>query len=185
MTSKLKELKPHQTFALLKNASAIPKLQYELRASLAYLCREELRIFVRSLFDSLGRVAYVSLEGDMYNKPGSHWVLALLVVGELEISPCLLFFASTNYAGDYRNILSITNIADSNELVEAEESWRGLVLVLPCLMTRDVRRHSNFLLLREIKIWYSVRRIFMVCRVRLLATAQKESVASPNSFPVL
>ena len=50
MTSKLEVLNPHQTFVLLKNAFAIPKLQYVLRSSLAYLCREELRIFDRALF---------------------------------------------------------------------------------------------------------------------------------------
>ena len=49
MTSKLKVLNPHQAFVLLKNAFSIPKLQYVLRASPAYLCREELRIFDRAI----------------------------------------------------------------------------------------------------------------------------------------
>ena len=40
MTSKLEVLNPHQAFVLLKNAFAIPKLQYVLRASPAYLCGE-------------------------------------------------------------------------------------------------------------------------------------------------
>ena len=44
MTSKLEVLNPHQGFVLLKNAFAIPKLQYVLRASPAYLCGEELRL---------------------------------------------------------------------------------------------------------------------------------------------
>ena len=57
MTSKLLAQSPHQAFVLLKNAFAIPKLQCALRASPTYLCREELRIFDRALFDSLGRVA--------------------------------------------------------------------------------------------------------------------------------
>ena len=65
MTSNLKVLNPHQAFALLENAFAIPKLQYVLRASPAYLCGEELSVFDRALFDSLGRVANVSLEGDV------------------------------------------------------------------------------------------------------------------------
>ena len=50
ITSKLEALNPHQAFVLLKNAFAIPKLQYVLRASPAYLCREELQIFDRALF---------------------------------------------------------------------------------------------------------------------------------------
>ena len=40
----LEVLNPHQAFVLLKNAFAIPKLQYVLRASPTYFCREELRI---------------------------------------------------------------------------------------------------------------------------------------------
>ena len=86
MTSKLEVLNPHQAFVLLKNAFAIPKLQYVLRASPAYLCGEELSVFVRALFDSLGRVANVSLEGDVSKQAG---------------------------------------LADTNELAEAVESWRG------------------------------------------------------------
>ena len=65
MTSKLEVLNPHQAFDLLKNAFAIPKLQYVLRASPAYLCREKLRIFDKALFDSLGRVVNMSLRGDV------------------------------------------------------------------------------------------------------------------------
>ena len=38
MTSKLEVLNPHQAFVFFKNAFAIPKLQYVLRASPAYLC---------------------------------------------------------------------------------------------------------------------------------------------------
>ena len=60
MTSKLEVLNPHQSFVLLKNAFAIPKLQYVLRASPVYLCGEELSVFDRALFDSLGRVANMS-----------------------------------------------------------------------------------------------------------------------------
>ena len=72
MTSKLKVLNQHQAFVLLKNAFAIPKLQYVLRASPAYLGREELelRIFNRALFDSLGKVANVSLKGDVCKQAG-------------------------------------------------------------------------------------------------------------------
>ena len=70
MTSKLEVLNPHQAFVLLKNAFAMPRLQYVLRASPAYLCREELRFFDRALSSSLGRVANVSLEGDVCKQAG-------------------------------------------------------------------------------------------------------------------
>ena len=52
ITSKLEVLNPHQSIVLLKNAFAIPKLQYVLRASPAYLYREELRVVDRALFFS-------------------------------------------------------------------------------------------------------------------------------------
>ena len=48
----------------------IPKLLYVLRESPAYLCREELRIFDRALVGSLGRVANLSLEGDVCKHAG-------------------------------------------------------------------------------------------------------------------
>ena len=61
----LEVVNPHQVFVLLKNAFAVSKLQYVLRASPAYLCRKELRIFDGALFSSLGKGANVSLEGDV------------------------------------------------------------------------------------------------------------------------
>ena len=70
MTSKLEVLNPHQTLVLLKNAFAIPKLQYVLRSSPVYLCREDLRIFDSAPSDSLGRVANVPLEGDVCKQAG-------------------------------------------------------------------------------------------------------------------
>ena len=70
MASKQEVLNQHQAFVLLKNAFAMPKLQFVLRAQPAYLCREELRIFDRALFDSLGRMANVSLEGDVVKQAG-------------------------------------------------------------------------------------------------------------------
>ena len=43
-------------------------------------------------------------------------------------------------------ILSRINIADTNELAEAVESWMGSVVVLPCPMTLVVRGPGTFLL---------------------------------------
>ena len=70
MTSKLEGLNPHQAFVMLKNAFAIPKLEYVLRVSSAYLCGEELSVFDRAHFHSVGRVANVSLEGDVCKEAG-------------------------------------------------------------------------------------------------------------------
>ena len=126
MTSKLEVLNPHQTFVLLKNAFAIPKLQYVLRASPAYLCREELRVFDRALFDSLGRVANVSLEGDACKQVGfpvSFRGLGCRRSGDIALPS---FIAFINSVGELvETILSRINIADTNELAEEVESWRG------------------------------------------------------------
>ena len=49
-----------------------------------------------------------------------------MVVGEQEISPCLLSLPLMNSVGELvETIFSRINIADTNELTEAVESWRG------------------------------------------------------------
>ena len=112
-------LNPHQAFDLLKNAFAIPKLQYVLRASPAYLCREELRIFDRALFGSLGRVANVSLEGDRCEQAGFPVNFGGLGCRAEDIA-LPSFLASMNSVGELvKTILSRINIADTNGLAEA------------------------------------------------------------------
>ena len=123
MTSKLEVLNPHQAFVLLKNAFAIQKLQFVLRASHAYLCREELRIFDRALFGSLGRVANVSLEGDVCKQAGFPANFGGLGCRRAEDIALPSFLTSMNSVGELvETILSKINIADTNELAEAVES---------------------------------------------------------------
>ena len=116
MTSKLEVLNPHQAFVLLNNAFAIPKLQYVLRASPAYLCGEELSVFDRALFDSLGRVANVSLEGDVCKQAGlpvSFGGLGCRRAGDIALPS---FIASMNSVGELvETILSRINIARINK----------------------------------------------------------------------
>ena len=126
MTSKLEVLNPHQAFVLLKNAFAIPKLQCVLRALPACLCREELCIFDRALFSSLGRVANASLEGDMCKQAGFPVNFGGLGCRRAEDMALPSFLASMNSVGELvETILSRINIADTKELAEAVESWRG------------------------------------------------------------
>ena len=126
MTSKLEVLNPHQAFVLLKNVFAIPKLQYVLRASPAYLCREALQIFDRALFGSLGRVTNASLEGDVCKQAGFPVNFGGLGCRRAEDIALPSFLASMNSVGELvETILSRINIADTNELAEAVESWRG------------------------------------------------------------
>ena len=125
MTSKL-EVSNVKAFVLLKNAFAIPKLQYVLKASPAYLCREELRIFDRALFGSLGRVANVSLEGDVCKLAGFAVNFGGLGCRRLANIVLPSFVASMNSLGELvETIISRANIAGTNELAEAVESWRG------------------------------------------------------------
>ena len=59
------------------------------------------------------------------NRPGSQFVLAVLAVGISGYSLLPAFFASMNSLDKLvETILSRTNIADTNELAEAVESWR-------------------------------------------------------------
>ena len=140
-------------------------LQYQncnnlLRGSPDYMCREELRIFYRALFDSLGIVANVSLEGDAWKQAGfpvSFGGLGCRRAGDIALPS---FLASMNSVSELvETILSWTNISDSNEHAEAVDSWIGLVVVLPCPMTRGVRRPGTFLLQRVIVIVSGARKI--------------------------
>ena len=110
ITSKLELLNQHQSFVLLKNTIAIPKLQYVLRASPAYLCREECRIFDRALFGYLGRVANVSLEGDACNQAGFPVSFGVLDCRRERYNALPSFLASMNSVG---------------ELVETILQWRN------------------------------------------------------------
>ena len=123
MKSKLEVLNPHQAFVLLKNAFAIPKLQYVLRASSAYLCREEWHIFDRALFNSLGRVANVLLEGDVCKQAGFPVNFGGLGCRRF-FFPCLYELCG-RVGALVETILSRSNTADTNELAEGVESWRG------------------------------------------------------------
>ena len=80
-------------------------------------------IFDRALFDSLGRVANVSLEGDVCKQAGlavSFGGLGCRRAGDIALPS---FIASMISVGELvEAILSRINIADSNELAEAVES---------------------------------------------------------------
>ena len=103
----------------------MPKLQYVLRASPANLCREELQIFDKALFGSLGRVSNVSLE-DVCNQGGFPVNFGGLGCKRAEDIALPSFLAYMNSVGELvETILSRINIADTNELAEAVESWRG------------------------------------------------------------
>ena len=158
----------------MKNAFAIPKLQYVLRASPAYLCREELQIFDRALFGSLGRVTNVSLEGDVCKQAGFPVNFSGLGCRRAEDIALPSFLASMNSVGELvETNRSRINIADTNELTEAVESWRGASGDAP--LPDDTSRQKAWdLPIVEIN-WENMLRVAdQVCRARLLATAHRE-----------
>ena len=80
-------------------------------------------------------------------------------------------------------ILSKINIADSNELAEAVESWRGVSGDAP--LPDDPSRQEAWDLPFVERNWENMLRVAdQVSRARLLATAQKESGAWLNALPV-
>ena len=108
-------------------------------------------IFDRALFGSLGRVTNVSLEGDVCKQAGFPMNFGGLGCRRAEDIALPSFLASMNSVGELvETILSRINIADTNELAEAVESWRGPVVMLPCQMSLVVRKPGTFLLLRRI-----------------------------------
>ena len=188
MTSKLEVLNLHQAFVSLKNAFAISRLQYVPRISPAYLCREELRIFDRTLFGSLGRVTNVSLEGigNVCKQAGFPVNFGGLGCRRAEDIALPSFLASMYSVGELvETILSRINIADTNELAEAVESWRGPSVDAP--LPDDKSRQKAWDLPIVERNWENMLRVAdQVCRARLLATAQREreSGAWLNALPV-
>ena len=142
-------------------------------------------VFDRALFDSLGRVAYVSLEVDVCIQAG----LPVFCFGGLECKRAgnialPSFIASMNSVGKLvETILSRINIAGTNELAEAVESWRG---ASGCAsLSDDPRRQKAWGLPIDKKNWDNMLlEADQVSRTRLMATAQKESRAWLNALPV-
>ena len=161
--------------------SRYPKLQYVLRASPAYLCREELQIFDRALFGSLGRVTNVSLEGDVCKQAGFPVNFGGLGCRRAEDIALPSFLASMNSVGELvETILSRINIADTNELAEAVESWRRASGGAP--LPDDPSRQKAWDLPIVERNWENMLRVAdQVCRARLLATAPRESGAWLNA----
>ena len=175
-------LNPHQTFVLLKNASGIPKLQYVLKASPAYLCREDLRIFDRALFGSLGRVANVSLEGDVCKQAGILVNFGGLGCRRAEDIALHSFLASMNSVSELvETILSRNNIADTNELAEAVESRRRDSGGAP--LPDDPSRQKTWDLPIVERNWENMLRVADQVS-RATAQRERESGAWLNALPI-
>ena len=83
-------------------------------------------VFDRALFDSLGRVDNVLLQGDVCKQAGfpvSFGGLGCRRAGDISLPSSIASMKSV--VGLVETVLSRINIADTNELAEAVESWRG------------------------------------------------------------
>ena len=144
----------------------------------------ELSVFDRALFDSLGRVANVSLEGDVCKQAGlpvSFGGLGSRRAGDIALPS---FIASMNSVGELvETILSRINIADTDELAEAVESWRRTSG--DACLPDDPRRQKAWDLPIVKKNWDNMLlEADQVSRARLMVTSQKESGAWLNALPV-
>ena len=184
MTQKLELLDRHQAFVLLKNAFAIPKLQYILRASPAYLCTDELSIFDGALLDSLGRITNVAFTGEAEKQAGFPVCFGGLGCRRACDIALPSFIASMNSVEDLvEAILSNSNIAETNELSVAVEFWRGVSggASLP----DDSKSQKGWdIPIVQRNFEEMLRGADQVSRARLLATTQKESGSWLNALPV-
>ena len=184
LISRLEVCDNHQAFILLRNAFAIPKLQYILRASPAYSCLEELRAFDKSLRVSLSRVTNVSLDDSAWVQAGLPVALGGLGCRRAEDIALPAFVASLYSVNDLVDaILSRINMAETNELVDAVAAWtlRGESLQLPESKASQKSWDSP---LMEISRENLLLVADQVSRARLLAAARKESGAWLNALPV-
>ena len=184
LISKLEVVDNHQAFVLLRNAFAIPKLQYVLRASPAYAFSGGLRSFDFSLREALARITNVEMKNDS-------WVQATLPVGLGGLgcrgaSDVALpaFLSSMHSVGPLvETILSRINMVDTTELGEAEEMWvrRSGGLDLP---TDRFRQKDWDIPLATVSREELLRGADQVGRARLLAATCKESGVWLNAVPV-
>ena len=171
---------------MLKNALAIPKLQcvLRLRASPAYLCREELRVFDRALFGSLGRVADVSLEGEVCKKAGMPVNFGGLGGRRARYISLPSFLYSMNSVAE----LVVTNFSRINitELTIFQRLWSvGGGASGGASLPDDPKRQKPWDLPIVKKNWDNMLLdLDQVSRARLMATTQKESGAWLNALPV-
>ena len=139
------------------------------------MCREELRIFHRTLFDFLRSVANVSLEGDVRKQAGvpvRFGGLGCRIASDIALPS---FLASKNSVGELVEIFN--NITD---IFQRLWCLRGGV---PCSMTRDVRRTLDLPIVKK-NGNIMLRNAYQVSRARILATAQKESMTWLNDLLV-
>ena len=124
------------------------------------------------------------LEGDVCKQAGFPVNFGGLCCRRAEDIALPSFLASMNSAGELvETILSRINIADTNELAEAVESWRGASGDAP--LADDPSRQKAWDLPIVERNWENLLRVAdQVCRARLLARAQRESGAWLDALPV-
>ena len=184
MISRLEVLDAHQAFVLLRGSFAIPKLQYVLRASPAYLQRAELLSFDESLRVAVASITNVALQGSSWDQaclPVNSGGLGFRRAADVSLPA---FLSSLHASGELvEAILSQVNMAETSELGEAEEAWGRVSggAAAPNLLGSQ-------------KEWDMpcVRTVFdgllgdadQVGRARLLAAACQESGAWLHAVPV-
>ena len=187
MAERLVQLDNHQAFILLKNCFAIPKLQYLLRASPAYL--DTVGLFN---FDETVRKALTNITNVLFMNES--WVQATFPVklgglGIRKSSDIALpsFISSMHSVSNLVDaVLSrVSGLVETGELTKAEETWSSTDASLLKPVGEDLTKQKLWdLPLMELKQKSILANSNQTGRARLLAAARSETGAWLHAIPV-
>jgi len=185
MVSRLQVVDNHQAFVLLRNAFSIPKLQYVLRSSPAYKHDAELGCFDESLKSAIASVTNVEMSGDSWAQASLPVCLGGLGCRKAGDIALPAFVSSMNSVSNLvEAILSNVNVADTDELAEAVESWkRGLQDDVPVPVHESSQKEWDTPRAHSI-LESLLARADQVERARLLSASLKETGVWLNAIPV-
>lgn len=186
MVSRLTLIENHQAFALLKNCFSLPKLQYILRASPAYLQEERLRIFDESLVSALSAITNVCLVGDSLGQSVLPVALGGLGIRMSKDVALPAFISSLHSVGGLvGDLVGGIQLANSTDLQTAVGLWEGRYVgpALAADADRSRQRTWDGPLARA-SFEGLLEGADQISRARLLAASSRESGLWLHALPV-
>ena len=186
LVSRLAMIENHQAFVLLKNCLSLPKLQYILRASPAYLREEHLRMFDESLVAALQTVTNVRLEGDSLGQSVLPVALGGLGIRMSKDVALPAFISSLHSVGSLVDeLVANIQLADSTDLQSAVGSWEERCAGLALAADADRSRQRTWDgPLVQASFDGLLERADQISRARLLAASSRESGLWLHALPV-
>ena len=185
MVGKLEVIDNHEALVLLKNCFAIPKLQYVLRTSQAYITTDYLRRFDDTLKKALSRITNVAMNDESWQQatlPLAYGGLGVRKACDIALPA---FISSMHSVGALvETILSNVNVVDTGELSDAEAAWRRQAGDISTPVENVHKQKSWDLPLAKVTQERLLAEVDQVGRARLLAAACSESGAWLNAIPV-